>query len=200
VHISLDQVRVGPVRWDETLEIPAVSLEAAELLALSPVRCRGTASFVDPGFHLHATLDYVQRLQCDRCLEPFDQQVDLDLHLVLQQAGDADAEPLSPSEPPGQRARGRGEDASSDDEPSDELGRLEEDELGVVRILGDEVSTEPLVTEQLVLNLPMKPLCRPDCAGLCPTCGADLNAGRCECAPPGDSRWADLEAFLHRRS
>ncbi|HUP25113.1 MAG TPA: DUF177 domain-containing protein [Thermoanaerobaculia bacterium] len=182
MYISLDQVRVAPVRWDETLEIPAGSLDAPELLDLSPVRCRGTASFVDPGFHFHATLGYVQRLQCDRCLEPFDQQVDLDLHLVLQQAGDADG----------------GEDASSDGEPSDELGRLEEDELGVVRILGDEVSTEPLVTEQVVLNLPMKPLCRPDCAGLCPTCGADLNAARCECAPPGDSRWADLEAFLHR--
>ena len=31
---------------------------------------------------------------------------------------------------------------------------------------------------------PVKPLCRPDCAGLCPTCGSNLNEGACECVAP----------------
>jgi uncharacterized protein len=36
--------------------------------------------------------------------------------------------------------------------------------------------------EQIYLELPMKPVCREACRGLCPTCGADLNAGSCACA------------------
>jgi uncharacterized protein len=34
-----------------------------------------------------------------------------------------------------------------------------------------------------LLAIPMKPLCRPDCAGLCPQCGANLNQGACGCSP-----------------
>ncbi|HEU4758667.1 MAG TPA: DUF177 domain-containing protein [Dehalococcoidia bacterium] len=39
---------------------------------------------------------------------------------------------------------------------------------------------------------PAKPLCRPDCAGLCPTCGADLNNGPCACPQQPDQRWQAL--------
>jgi uncharacterized protein len=49
------------------------------------------------------------------------------------------------------------------------------------------------VRQQRILAEPMQPLCRQSCAGLCPTCGADMNAGQCRCAEPGiDSRWAVL--------
>ena len=34
-----------------------------------------------------------------------------------------------------------------------------------------------------LLTIPMKPLCRPDCAGLCPQCGANRNQGTCQCMP-----------------
>jgi uncharacterized protein len=63
-------------------------------------------------------------------------------------------------------------------------------------ILGDHIDLEPLAREAVVLTLPLAPLCRPDCAGLCVTCGADLNAGPCGC-PPGDvdPRWAALDAL-----
>jgi len=40
-----------------------------------------------------------------------------------------------------------------------------------------------VVREELALAVPPYPLCREDCAGLCPRCGADLNAGACACAP-----------------
>ena len=43
-----------------------------------------------------------------------------------------------------------------------------------------------------LMGEPAKPLCRPDCAGLCPTCGADLNQGPCACPPPADERWQAL--------
>ncbi len=53
--------------------------------------------------------------------------------------------------------------------------------------------------EQLELNIPMKPLCRPDCKGLCPTCGADRNETACSCEEPtADSRWAALAALKSR--
>lgn len=53
-----------------------------------------------------------------------------------------------------------------------------------------------LIRQQLLLAVPMHPLCRPDCAGLCPTCGQDLNEGPCECAEDTDPRWAVLELVI----
>lgn len=53
------------------------------------------------------------------------------------------------------------------------------------------------VRQYVFLALPMQPLCRPDCAGLCPRCGQDLNAGPCNCPPtPLDERWAALAQLL----
>ena len=50
---------------------------------------------------------------------------------------------------------------------------------------GGEIDLSEAVRQYMLLAVPMKPLCRPDCAGLCPSCGRDLNAGLCEC-PRGD--------------
>jgi uncharacterized protein len=43
------------------------------------------------------------------------------------------------------------------------------------------------VREEIALRVPAFPLCRPDCQGLCPTCGADLNAGPCGCTASGST-------------
>jgi len=53
---------------------------------------------------------------------------------------------------------------------------------------------EPLRQYMLMLE-PQKPLCRPDCAGLCPSCGADLNIVSCRCTPTFDKRWGVLAEF-----
>lgn len=53
---------------------------------------------------------------------------------------------------------------------------------------------EPL-REEVLLALPRFVECRPDCKGLCPTCGANLNEGPCGCAPAGDPRWDALRAL-----
>jgi DUF177 domain-containing protein len=51
----------------------------------------------------------------------------------------------------------------------------------------------PMVREEVLLAVPDGPLCRPDCPGLCPTCGADLAAGPCGCDTEVlDDRWAAL--------
>ena len=57
------------------------------------------------------------------------------------------------------------------------------------------------VRQYTMLALPMKPLCRPDCAGYCPNCGADLNQGKCECSEKTiDPRWAKLMALKRKPS
>lgn len=49
------------------------------------------------------------------------------------------------------------------------------------------------IRQYKVMTLPMKPLCREECAGMCPTCGKNLNEGPCNCpSNEMDPRWADL--------
>ncbi len=61
---------------------------------------------------------------------------------------------------------------------------------------GEHIDLAPLAREALLLELPLAPLCREDCQGLCPTCGADLNRGPCGCPPADrDPRWAALDAL-----
>lgn len=64
------------------------------------------------------------------------------------------------------------------------------------RLGHDRVDLEPLARESLVLDLPLAPLCRDDCRGLCPSCGAALNQGDCDCQPAEvDARWAALDVL-----
>ena len=55
-----------------------------------------------------------------------------------------------------------------------------------------EVDLRPAVREHWLLAAPNFLLCREECAGLCPRCGADLNQGACACPPAADSRWDAL--------
>lgn len=61
-------------------------------------------------------------------------------------------------------------------------------------IVGDVIDLAPVMREVLLVELPPEPLCRPDCAGLCPTCGSDRNDAPCRCdGPPADDRWSVLD-------
>lgn len=55
---------------------------------------------------------------------------------------------------------------------------------------------DELVREDIYLSLPQRFLCKPDCKGLCPECGADLNEKSCNCRPPVDPRLAALRQLL----
>jgi uncharacterized protein len=59
----------------------------------------------------------------------------------------------------------------------------------------DVVDLAPLVHDAVLLDLPQVPLCRPDCKGLCPHCGASLEDGDCGCTVPTDQRWAALDVL-----
>lgn len=63
-------------------------------------------------------------------------------------------------------------------------------------IANDQIDLVPMVRENVLVALPIGPLCRPDCPGMCPQCGADLAAGACGCSvPTGDPRWSALDAL-----
>jgi len=62
-------------------------------------------------------------------------------------------------------------------------------------LVDDEVDLEPLVRDAVLLELPLAPLCRPDCLGLCPTCGANRNEEACGCEAPRDPRWGALDVL-----
>lgn len=63
----------------------------------------------------------------------------------------------------------------------------------------DQAALLPMVREHILLAVPLAPLCRPECAGLCPVCGRDMNEGTCDCATPAvDERWAVLDQLRGR--
>lgn len=93
---------------------------------------------------------------CSRCLEPFDRS----LQITSQFLGSKDAELV---------ARG-----------SHTLGSQD---LDVVFLPETEVDELELVREQFILQVPMNPLCKDECQGLCPRCGKNWNKGRCNCPP-----------------
>jgi uncharacterized protein len=99
-------------------------------------------------------LDGMLSLMCSRCLVSFDYPVAADFDLLLAPA-------------PGQAG------------PADE--ELTKADLDRDFYSGETVNLESIVREQVLLTLPLKPLCAEACKGLCPRCGADLNQETCQC-------------------
>lgn len=60
----------------------------------------------------------------------------------------------------------------------------------------EELNLDRLVTTVIILNLPMKHLCSPDCKGLCPVCGKNLNDGLCGCSAGGNSAFSSLKDLI----
>lgn len=67
--------------------------------------------------------------------------------------------------------------------PDDEAFRIDE---------RFDLDLREALRQYILISEPVKPLCNPDCAGLCPVCGADLNEGPHECEQPADERWSLL--------
>jgi uncharacterized protein len=114
------------------------------------------------------------QLSCCRCLEPFEVPSDLEVDLLYlpHSANVGEAE-----------------------------SEITAEELSTAFYRDDQIDLGELVREQLQLSLPMKPLCRDDCRGLCPVCGTNLNTGRCSCdARWHDPRFAELEALRSDRT
>ncbi len=71
------------------------------------------------------------------------------------------------------------------------------DEIEELPANATEIDLDPFLREIVLLNHPVKMLCREDCKGICPECGADLNHEACRCSEmPIDPRWAELKKLL----
>ena len=115
------------------------------------------------------TLDITARGECSRCLEPFEYP----LKMNIEEEYFLSRDPISGLPLP----------------PPTEPGAFLIDENHILD-LGEAVR------QYKIMALPMKPVCREDCAGLCPHCGRNLNYETCDCPPaPPDARWAPLQAL-----
>ena len=99
-------------------------------------------------------------LTCSRCLEPFRMPVDAAFDLRFL--------------PSAEMAR-------------DHEREVRDEDLDTSYYRDDQIDLNELLREQIYLALPMKPLCRDDCQGLCPQCGTNWNAGTCACT----TEWED---------
>jgi uncharacterized protein len=94
------------------------------------------------------------QLGCSRCLEKFAQPVDADFDLLL--------------------VPGPGPGSSEEEE-------LSAPDLDVDYYTGETLDLEAILREQIILMVPLKPLCVEECKGICPRCGALLNLEACTC-------------------
>ncbi|HET7583795.1 MAG TPA: DUF177 domain-containing protein [Gemmatimonadaceae bacterium] len=76
----------------------------------------------------------------------------------------------------------------------------EESDVYVLPPRAQVIDLRPAVREEWLLAAPAYVLCREDCRGLCPRCGADLNVAPCRCAPEPDARWDALRAAVRDRA
>lgn len=169
MELNLEEALEAPVAVSHRLEVPIGRLERPELLALEPVAFAGTLQKADPGFVLTGTFSAAGEIACSRCLAP----------VPFSSTGE-----VSWLFAPAHRR------------PQEDETELAAGDLDVVWYDEFVVPFDPLVEEQLLLELPMKPLCRPDCLGLCPRCGADRNTAPCDCREEGDERLAKLKSLL----
>ena len=143
------------------------SLERDLLVGLGPISWEGEVTRTSDGHLLVGRLEYEQKLACPRCLKPTAMPVATDISLL--------AVPRS-------------------SEPMVGEVELEEEDLDILYVEEEELDTEPVLIEQLQLNVPMRRLCREDCRGLCPICGVDRNEEDCDCEQQDvDPRWEALK-------
>lgn len=162
------KVRVADIKEEgQDLAAEEAVTEYQDLLALQD---GGEAEFLTPlSIRLHVVREYdhirvkgtVQtavRLNCSRCLADFTRDIVSGFTVFYSPAGDL---------------------------PMDEEVELAEEDLVSVTYAGDVIDFTHEISEQVIMELPYKPLCRDDCQGLCATCGADLNTNPCTCPPAG---------------
>lgn len=112
---------------------------------------------------------------CVRCLKVFKSRLDIPIHLTLA--------PLYENE------------RQLKLEDKNEVALIKED-LEFSFYEGETFSISDIIREQVILAMPLQPLCKNSCKGLCQRCGKDLNEGPCGCrSHHEDPRWKPLKAI-----
>jgi len=166
-YLSLHAVLEEPVFFVFELPFALAALDREPLLAISPVRLEGTVARIEGGFSLEARCAFQGQLECSRCLAGYPFELDETFTLLLYP-----------------RAAGAAG-----------LRELGKDEIDVSEYEDGKIAVAPIAEERVQMAIPMKPLCREECLGLCPQCGKDRNLAPCDCGDEAaDPRWAALRA------
>ena len=129
--------------------------EDLSLRCTSPVKGKIQLSNAGSLLLLEGEIRTEVRLECSRCLTDFTLPVETGVQEEFRLVKVGDAVRVLPME----------EDASTE------------------VIDNNILNVQELIRQSLLLVLPIQPLCRPDCQGLCPTCGENLNMRKCACPP-----------------
>ena len=130
-------------------------LSRGDAVQVDTVQLSGELSRDTEGISFAGRIETSVKLSCSRCLEEYSAPLALPFDLLYT---------TEPEGVPGAD------------------NRMDEDMVTRVHYDGVRIDLQALLSEQVYLGLPLKPLCRPDCLGLCPRCGTNLNAGDCDCA------------------
>lgn len=128
---------------------------AGECLFLSPIKVSLSVVREFDHIRVHGTVGTTVRLTCSRCLSQFTPELSSTFTIFYTKSTVA--------------------------QPEDEV-ELGEQDLVSATYSGDEIDFSAEIAEQVLLELPYKPLCFEECKGLCTSCGADLNSSDCSCS------------------
>ncbi len=170
MFFSVRDLELRKAQFDVSIEQGIVDFSDAKLRQIGPLEARGSVEFVPHSvgdLQMAGTLQGRMEADCDRCLDPARFDVEVSLGILFKPATeDADEEEVE----------------------------LEEGETEVAFYDRDGVLLENVLREQIVLALPIKLVCKPDCLGLCPVCGENWNHRECACErKPVDLRWSALK-------
>ena len=166
MKVDLSVLEHEPLRFEEEFQLEPDRLDSEQMAGPLTVRLTGEVRPHDGWYTVAGHCHGDGPLLCSRCLEAVPWTVDEEFAIEYRQALTT---PL---------------DAEID---------LTEADLDVSFLEGHELDLAALAAEQVFLAMPMRIVCKPDCAGLCPRCGANLNDHYdCGCEPEADPRWSTL--------
>ncbi len=171
MRIELASLDEGKGRFAHSYDEGELVLEEERLRLLQPPTVSGQIRQADRRAHVKGSVVARVQVECDRCLKPIELPVDssFKLEYVTQQ-----------------------------DYQEQQAIELTEDDLDLTVFDGEVIDIDELVTEEILLAVPDHVLCRDDCKGICPRCGADRNSVLCGCeAADIDPRWARLKELVN---
>lgn len=159
LQVSISKIPDQGLDVDEVVNGEILAIDPDELSTAPDGRFKAHVERSEAGsLHVRGHLNLKTSGPCARCLADTPLAVDQELDLFFLPESEAHSE--------------------YDDE---EGAELQDRDLVVTFYKGDILDLTGMVREQILLAQPMKRLCREDCKGVCPTCGADRNLTPCDC-------------------
>ncbi len=167
MRISLAELELHRITASESYAPGALDFHGAEFRQTAPLNIKVNAELLGSEIHIQGNLQTRLEANCDRCLGAVEIPVRSNFDLYYR--------PI--------------ETIAKEEEIE-----VPEDEMEIGFYSGDGIELADVAVEQVILSVPMKVVCGPDCQGLCPVCGANRNRESCNCAPPQqDSPFASLK-------